>query len=226
MVLNKYRKQADTILLPLARKLKGVSPNALSAASLLFAVLAALFFYFSSRYTFSFIGEGGEPLPWLLVAGSVMVMLNGLFDALDGKVARLTGRASEVGDFLDHVIDRLADIIMVGGLAYTPYTNRTLGLTAVIFMLVVSYMGTQAQALGCGRNYRGIMGRAERLVLLMIIPPLQVAFLSRGASGELPYIHLTLIDLLMYILLVGSALTALQRGVDTYRELKERESGE
>lgn len=224
MVLNSYRKQADRLLLPLAGRLKGVSPNALSATSLIFAALAALSFYLSPRYTFSITG-GGEPLPWLLLLGSVMVMLNGLFDALDGKVARLTGRTSEVGDFLDHVIDRLADVVMVGGLAFTPYTDRTLGLTAVIFMLIVSYMGTQAQALGCGRNYRGIMGRAERLVLLMVIPPLQLTLLSGGGPGELPHIHITLIDLLMYILLVGSALTALQRGVDTYRELKERESG-
>ncbi|MCD6383682.1 MAG: CDP-alcohol phosphatidyltransferase family protein [Thermoplasmata archaeon] len=223
MVLNNYRKEADIILLPLARRLKGVNPNIISALSLIFAFLAALFFYLSPYYVYDSIIYGDYPTPYFLAIGALMVALNALFDALDGKIARITGRATQVGDFLDHVIDRLSDVLIVGALAFTTFVDTTLGLITVVSMLIASYMGTQAQALGCGRNYHGIMGRAERMLLLIVFPLAQIFLYTENMKGYIPGTHLTFIDILMYIILIGSAFTALQRGVETFRELRERD---
>ncbi|MEF8832076.1 MAG: CDP-alcohol phosphatidyltransferase family protein [Candidatus Thermoplasmatota archaeon] len=93
MVLNKYREQADSILRPIAEKFKVVHPNIISFSSLVFALLAGISFYFSYDSLY-------------VLAGGIFVLLNSVLDALDGKVAKITGKASKKGDFLDHTIDR------------------------------------------------------------------------------------------------------------------------
>ena len=141
MVLDAYRHVADAILDPMARGLRSVSPDALSWTALGFAAAAGVALY-----------RGGATL---LLLGTLFVFLNALFDALDGKVAKLTGRASRRGDFLDHVLDRYADVLILGGIALSGYCPLWLGLLALLGVLLTSYMGTQAQAVGIGRQYGG-----------------------------------------------------------------------
>ena len=51
-----------------------------------------------------------------------------LFDALDGKVARITDSSSARGDLLDHVFDRYSDIFILGGITFSPYCPMEVGL--------------------------------------------------------------------------------------------------
>ncbi len=94
-------------------------------------------------------------------------------DAIDGKVARLRGISSNRGDFLDHLIDRYADMIIIIGISLSPYSTPLIGLFALSGVFMTSYVGTQAQAVGVGRIYGGILGRADRLVILMLLPIIQ-----------------------------------------------------
>jgi archaetidylinositol phosphate synthase len=109
---------------------------------------------------------------YYLFGAALFVALNGLFDAIDGKVAKLTNKVSKRGDFLDHALDRFADVFMVGGLALSPWlrAHPYIGFLAIVGMLLTSYMGTQAQAVGFRREYGGLLGRADRLVMLMVLP--------------------------------------------------------
>ena len=119
MVLDSKRAKVDFILTPMANALTRFSPNSISGMSLVIAFLAALATFYS-------------PDHWqiLLPLAAVLVLVSGLFDALDGKVARLTGKTSKRGDFLDHVLDRYADVFMIGavaaitGTAILLYANR------------------------------------------------------------------------------------------------------
>ena len=154
MVLDSKRGKVEFILMPLAKGLTRFSPNTISGISLVIAFLAALATFYSPEH-------------WqiLLPLAAILVLVSGLFDALDGKVARLTGKTSKRGDFLDHVLDRYADVLMIGAVAVSAWCNPYLGMAAIIGVLLTSYMGTQAQAVGAGRKYSGLLGRADRIVL-------------------------------------------------------------
>ena len=206
MVLDKSRERADPLLTMIAKRFVKVNPDLLTWCALLFSVIAGVFFYFSNAVS--------EPQNFFLVIGVVFVFLNGLFDAVDGKVAKLTQKASARGDFLDHVLDRYADVFIVGALALSSWCRPPIGLLALVGVLLTSYMGTQAQAVGYQREYAGLLGRADRLVLLIVFPLLQHMML--GVSVVLPW-GVTVIEVvLVYFAVVGN-ITALQRFVLTLR---------
>jgi archaetidylinositol phosphate synthase len=151
---------------------------------------------------------------FFLLFAVLFVFLNGLFDAIDGKVAKLTHKASARGDFLDHVLDRYADVFMVGALALSPWCRSPIGLLAIVGVLLTSYMGTQAQAVGHQRDYSGLLGRADRIVLLIFFPIIQ--HIALGFSLQLPW-DFTIIELvLVYFAIVGN-ITAVQRFYITLR---------
>src|SRR5579859_4520425 len=104
--------------------------------------------------------------PYLFLPIAALVFAGGVFDVLDGEVARRTGRSSIRGDLLDHVLDRYGDVAVLLGLAASGFAIPPLALLALVSLLLASYMGTQAQALGLGRLYRGLLSRADRLLLL------------------------------------------------------------
>ncbi len=204
MVLDAYRHIADAVLDPLAARFEGMSPDAISWLALASAALAGIFF---------FLGGGTY-----LLLGAAFVFLNALFDALDGKVAKRTGRASSRGDFLDHVLDRYADVLMLGGIALGPYCPTWLGLLAVVGVFLTSYMGTQAQAVGAKRDYGGLLGRADRLVILVLAALLQ-AGLDPGAVVRIGAgaLALTVMGWAMALFAVLGTVTAIQRAASTWR---------
>jgi len=203
LVLESRRAYADRVLLPLAERMRTVDPNALSWLAFLVAVGAGFAFYAGTW-------------PFLLLA-ILLLFLNALLDALDGKVAKITGRATRRGDFLDHVLDRYADVIMLGGVALGGYGNVLAGLFAIVGVLLASYMGTQAQAVGLGRDYAGVMGRADRLVILWFAAWIQLLADPSGlARGPIPYTPLTLALVLFAVL---GQFTAIQRAVSAWRRM-------
>lgn len=213
MVLDNQRKNVDPLLTRIAKYFTRFSPNALSWLSLVFAFVAGVFFYFSS--------PGTELINFYLYGAAFFVFLNGFFDAIDGKVAKLTNKTSKRGDFLDHAIDRYADVFIVGGLALSAWcTYPMIGLLAVVGMLLTSYMGTQAQAIGYKRDYSGLLGRADRLVLMMIAPIVQHIFLIYNI--QLPYLNL-LSWVLVYFAVMGN-LTAIQRFYSTLKWFKNQKN--
>ena len=161
MVADDYREFGTKILMPLARNMP-LNPMGISMLSLVTALTAGYSFYMADL----------ENKEWLLL-GALMVFLTAVLDALDGIVARMRDMSSKRGDLVDHTLDRVADIIMLGGVALGPLVDTTIGFAAIIGVLMLSYMGTQAQAVGAGRDYAGLLGRADRLVVMAMIPVIQ-----------------------------------------------------
>lgn len=211
MVLDKKRDSVDPVLFVIAKRFSKVNPDVLTWLALLFAVLSGIFFYFSSVEM--------ELLNYYLFFAALFVFLNGLFDAVDGKVAKIANKTSLRGDFLDHALDRYADVFMVGGLALSSWCRPSIGLLAVIGMLLTSYMGTQSQAIGHKRDYSGLLGRADRLVLLMIFPIVQ--HIALRYSLQLPW-NITVLEWgLIYFAVVGN-ITAVQRFYSTLKWFRKK----
>ncbi|WP_049996824.1 CDP-alcohol phosphatidyltransferase family protein [Halococcus sediminicola] len=193
MTLDQYRSLADRLLEPfvgLAVR-AGLTPNAVSVLAFALAGGAGV------AYTL----VGGESV-WYFV-GAVLVGLNGALDLLDGALARRLDTASRAGDLLDHVLDRYADIVLVVGLA-VGIDREVLGIVAVTGVLMTSYLGTQAQAVGLDRVYGGLLGRADRLALIGIVTGL-------AAFVQFSILDVSLVGWLLVVLAVVGHLTALQR---------------
>lgn len=199
MTLDRLRPLATRALRPFvsATKRLGLSPDGVSVIAFVFAVLAAVGFY------------EGSPLGYVL--GALFVFFNGWLDLLDGALARELDVDSPGGDLLDHVLDRYADVLVVGGLA-AGIEQYALGFLAVTGVLLTSYLGTQIEAVGLKREYGGLLGRADRLALIG---------LTGFAMAVAPPIGgLTLVAWLLVLFTVVGHLTALQRFWGAFRELR------
>ena len=201
MVLDKRRDNIDPILTKIVPIFKNFNPNTISWISLFFAFISGLFFYFST--------PENELNNFFLYFAAFFVLLNGLFDAIDGKVAKLFNKSSLKGDFLDHAIDRYCDVMILCGIALSSWNRYpVIGLLAISGTLLTSYMGTQSQAVGYRRNYSGLIGRADRLILIMILSVIQHVLLYY--DYDIIYNFYILEWLLIYFSIFGN-LTAIQR---------------
>jgi len=197
MVLDKYRKNFDSMLTKIAKPFQTFNPNSISWISLIFAFIAGLFFFLGSFY---------------LLLASLSLIISALLDAIDGKVARMKGVASKKGDFLDHILDRYSDTAIIIGIALSSYVHWYYALFALTGIFFTSYAGTQAQAITGKRDYGGILGRADRLLIFIIMPVVQyflpVYFYSLSFSD-------------MVLILIGTLgnITAIQRSFRAWRSI-------
>jgi len=195
MTLDKFRPYVSGALDPFVKGFDrvGMTPNGVSVLAFGMAVLAASAFA---------LGGLEDPVWYAVAAG--LVFLNGWLDIVDGALAREQDVASAGGDLLDHVLDRYADIVVIAGLA-AGLENYLLGFAAVTGVVMTSYLGTQAQAVGLDRVYGGLVGRADRLAIIGVVGLLAYP-ISGPVVGEF-----TLVGLLLVFLAVVGHLTALQR---------------
>jgi len=216
MVLEAYRARVDVYVQRLARPFLGWPPDRLSWTALSLAAAAAALSA-AVRWT----------TPLLFFPVAALIFLAGLFDVLDGAVARATGRTSARGDFLDHVLDRYADLFLILGLAVSSYANPLVALLALVSLLLTSYMGTQAQAVGQGRLYGGLLTRADRLVVLMGATFLEFLFsipwpwapAAPWSRFHVGTIEFTVIDLALVYFILAGQWTAVSRARRVYRAL-------
>ncbi len=126
-----------------------------------------------------------------IVTGGVVVLAMGAFDALDGTMARLRGKPTPWGSFLDSVADRYSELMLFGGLAYY-YTTQgdvrgaMLAYLAAAGAVLVSYTRAKAEALGWEVKV-GILTRFERYLvfapsLLLNLPQIGLAIIAVGAN--------------------------------------------
>jgi CDP-diacylglycerol--glycerol-3-phosphate 3-phosphatidyltransferase len=139
-----------------------ISPNALTFIGLVINTGAALLFGFANSQNY---------VRMFLYAGLVIIGA-GIFDMVDGRVARQTQQVTVFGAFFDSVIDRYSDVVLFFGLlVFYGRGNRLfyLGLTAFVMVtsLMVSYTRARAEAL-IGKCKVGFMERPERVVLIIL----------------------------------------------------------
>ena len=168
---------------PVARGLLrlGLTPNAVTALSLVIALVAA-----------ALVGAG------LLLVGVITMVVASTCDVLDGVMARERGQTSRSGAFFDSFADRLAEGIILGGIAYY---GQGQALTWVAFFTMVtsfavSYARARGESLGVDVS-GGVMQRPARLVTTMI------AIFVAGVAGALPLEGASLVGQRVLLGLVG-----------------------
>ena len=156
MIGEQLRKWADWIVNPVARAIgrTGVSPNVLTILGFLMTLGIA---YVLSRGWFF----------W----GGLLIAFAGLFDALDGAVARASNRVSRFGAFLDSTLDRFSEAVIYSGLLlyymrHGTTLNTILVYAAIIGSLMVSYARARAEGIGVEIK-EGLFTRFERFVVLV-----------------------------------------------------------
>ena len=151
-------------------------------------------------------------------AGIVLIVAN-LFDMLDGNVARLSGRVTRYGGFLDSTLDRLSDMgaflgIIIFYARDTPqHSVLNVGLAGVgmIASVLVSYTTARSEGLGVKANV-GFLQRPERVVLLIIGALSTWDWNSAGFfANRMPQV--------LWVLAIGSMWTLIQRMIYIRREL-------
>lgn len=187
-MLGRYRDRVDRWSEPVARLLVRVRirPNYLTVLGLALSALAALAFAANRVRT-----------------GGLLLMAAGAADLLDGAVARVSGQATPFGAFLDSVLDRYSDLIVLAGLALLfvrlgRLPDLLLTLASLVGSIMVSYTRARAESIGadCGV---GLMERGERMICLIV-----------GALADL-------LTPILWLLAIGSNLTAIQRIHHTWR---------
>lgn len=152
-------------------------------------------------------------------AGIVLIVAN-LFDMLDGNVARLSGRVTKYGSFLDSTLDRLSDMGSFIGIMFfyarlTPQHSNTNVLLAGIGMVasvLVSYTTARSEGLGVKANI-GFLQRPERVVLLIIGALSTWNWASQNwFANRMPQV--------LWVLAVASIWTLVQRMIYIRRELR------
>jgi CDP-diacylglycerol--glycerol-3-phosphate 3-phosphatidyltransferase len=130
-----------------------ISPNAITTAGFFVSVGAA------------YLLSEGE-----IVLGGIVMLGGAIMDMFDGTVARLTGKASTFGAFLDSVLDRLGEaVVLFGLLVFYVREGDDLGaylaFGTVVLSIMVSYSRARAEGLSVQGDV-GIMGRPERIVVM------------------------------------------------------------
>ena len=186
MVLNKYRpavrKYLEALVRPLAKA--GLTPNQLTITGLAISLIGAYFFALGSQR-----------------AAALILLFGSLVDALDGTLARLTGKTSRFGAFLDSTSDRISDGAILFGIACGKLVGWEIAFITLIGAYLVSYERCRAELAGSGTLAVGIAERAERLIIL-------IAFALMGR-----------VDLGVYAVAVLAWITVFQRLLEARRRL-------
>jgi CDP-diacylglycerol--glycerol-3-phosphate 3-phosphatidyltransferase len=191
MITRQIGQTCNYLLLLIVRAFAatGINPNLLTVIGFAINFLAAyLFAYGYFRWA------------------GVTVFLAGLFDMLDGRVARFTNRVTPFGGFFDSVLDRYSDLcLMIGLLVFYGRINRfwyvVLVAVAMIGSVMVSYTRARAENL-ISTCKVGFLERPERMVLIII-----GAMFDRMAP-------------VLWIIAVLSTLTVIHRVAFTWQEAR------
>ncbi len=191
LVLNNLR---DTLKPALEKMGKGfastgLSPNFWTAVGLGFAILSAIVY--------------GMGIEFGLIIGGVLLLVSGFFDIVDGQVARVTGKTSKKGSYIDSMFDKIAEVAIFFGILVGGYAEPYLVFLAITLSLLVSYARAKSDIINVKLQGIGIGERAERLLVIAII----------GIIGFMEYA--------VIIVVIIAGITLIQRMIVTTKNIKE-----
>ena len=167
----------------------GLSPNFWTVVGLVIALSSAVVY-----------GMGVE---FGLIIGGILLLVSGFFDMVDGQVARVTGKTSKKGEYLDSMFDKISEVAIFLGILIGGYAEPYVVLLAITLSLLVSYARAKSDLINIKLQGIGIGERAERLLVIAII----------GIIGFMDY------AVVIVIIIVG--ITLIQRMVFTTKNIKD-----
>ncbi len=190
-IRNRLKELSENLLNPLIALLNflKITPNMITIIGFIINLIASYYIYKGS-----------------FIYGAIIILIAGLFDMLDGMLARKMNKKTKFGGFLDSTVDRLSEGVLYLGilLFYINTSNKIeiiLSYSAMFFSFLISY--TRARASGFRIDCEvGIFTRPERIIALVI-----------GLLFNQLYITLIIINAL-------SVITVLQRIIKVYKDTK------
>ena len=197
MVLGSLRKKSEKFFSRIGRILSPViSPMGLTILGLLSAVVAT--FFYSYRHLF-FAG--------------VAILFSGLFDVLDGVVARLSNRASGFGGTLDALVDRYTEFFYVLGPVLGGYVDWPLAFVTMFSIIASSYVRARAESTGGMKDASvGVLERVEKILIIAA-----ATFLNPIVDGVIWFS--------MILMIVLGQITVLQRLYATWKFWTSKRTG-
>jgi phosphatidylinositol phosphate synthase len=203
----------------------GVTPNMITSFGLFLNVVAAVLFIIGAeqpdRTNMTLVGWGG-----------FTILIAGLFDMMDGRLARIANLSSEFGAFYDSVVDRYSELVMFLGICYflishDYFMSSLFAFVALIGSMMVSYTRARAEALGINCSV-GMMQRPARVVIIGMSA--MVCGILYGFFGaytiQIPTTNFTIIETISIFTLpvtfvsIMSNVTAIQRLNHCRREME------
>jgi CDP-diacylglycerol--glycerol-3-phosphate 3-phosphatidyltransferase len=164
---DRLQKGIYKVIAPLVRGLIkiGLTPNAVTTIGLVLNIIVAVIFIIGAEW-----GERGD-LSYIGWAGA-LILFAGLFDMLDGQVARIGNMSSTFGALFDSVLDRYSESMLFLGICYYLvahhyFISSIFAFIALIGSMMVSYTRARSEGLGI-ENKGGLMQRPERVVLIAV----------------------------------------------------------
>ena len=190
-MLNNLRERLRPILEKIGKAFAatGLSPNFWTSIGLVFALASAAVY--------------GLGIEFGLIIGGVLLLVSGFFDMVDGQVARVSGRTSQKGSYLDSMFDKIAETAIFLGILVGGYAEPYLVLLAITLSLLVSYARAKSDALNIKLQGVGIGERAERLLAVAII----------GIVGFM--------EAAIVIVVIIAGITLIQRMIVTAKNIKD-----
>lgn len=163
-MLNRFREKLIPITTLIGNTFGslGLSPTFWSMIGFAFAILSSIFFGLTN-----FLNQQGIEFPSQIFA-SILLLISGFFDIVDGSVARVMKKSTTKGAFLDSNFDKVSEALIFIGIAIGGLSNPILAMIALSTSILVSYLRAKAESLGIELKGVGIGERAERLLILSI----------------------------------------------------------
>jgi archaetidylinositol phosphate synthase len=163
-LLNRFREKLIPITTLIGNNFGslGLSPTFWSIIGFAFAILSSIFFGLTN-----FLNQQGIEFPSQIFA-SILLLISGFFDIVDGSVARVMKKSTTKGAFLDSNFDKISEALIFIGIAIGGLSNPILAMIALSTSILVSYLRARAESLGIELKGVGIGERAERLLILSI----------------------------------------------------------
>lgn len=195
-VRDGLKKWGEKILVPIIALLNtlGVSPNIVTVTGLLMNIAAAVF-----------VAKG------MFLTGGMVILIAGIFDMLDGALARKMNKKTKFGGFLDSTTDRLSEgaVYLALLIYYLNAGNRVMAVVSYLAMFLsflISYIRARAGGLNIDCE-EGILTRPERIMILIL-----GLMLNRFFSSLIYAIA---------IITAGSAITVIQRFIIVYTRARQ-----
>jgi phosphatidylglycerophosphate synthase len=206
----KTRQRAWAQALARALTRAGISPNAISIASVFFAAFAGASEYYA-------LHREGTMRILLFIAAAACIQLRLLANMLDGMVAIEGGRKTIYGDIFNDMPDRFADVMILAAAGYAlPFCwGRDLGWLASILAVLTAYVRLLGGSMGVTQYFLGPMAKPHRMAVMTGACLLSVFEPQLGWHGQL-------LVLALVIVVIGSFVTLIRRTLHIVKDLKQR----
>ncbi|MEM0260873.1 MAG: archaetidylinositol phosphate synthase [Sulfolobales archaeon] len=194
-MLNRFRTYFKRFITPIALAIAKheINPNILTLSGFSISLLTPIL---SMKYSF----------PGFLIG----LLLSSFFDVLDGEVARVSGRVSGFGAFLDSTCDRISDAIYIYSLSFLGL-DLNIVIILIVLSLMISYTRARAESLGVKIEGVGLMERGERIIYLALISILGIFSRELMIIGAYIMIILTLYTFIERVVHVSQSMRKVSR---------------